>query len=54
MPPGVQRLVGITNLRRVLLPGALHRKGCSPNRSEKDENRDGNPELHQPEPSENH
>lgn len=52
MPPGVQRLVGITNPRRVLLPGALHRKDNS-NRSEKYESRDGNPDLHEPEPTEN-
>jgi hypothetical protein len=53
VPCGVQRLVGITNVRRVPLLGALHRKGCS-NRSEKYESRDGNPDLHEPEPSENH
>jgi hypothetical protein len=51
MPTGIQRLVGITNLRRVLLPGALRRKEGS-NRSEKYESRDGNPGLHEPEPTE--
>jgi hypothetical protein len=47
--PRIQRLVGITNIRRVLLPGALHGQG-SASRSEKYDSRDGNPDLHEPEP----
>ena len=51
MPTGVQRLVGIAKPRRGFPPGARRRKGGS-NRTEKDESRDGNPGLHEPEPTE--
>jgi hypothetical protein len=51
VPTGVQRLVGIAPPRRVLPPGALRGKGGT-NRSEKHESREGEPGLHNPEPTE--